>query len=384
MCLKYRLYAFPIHARLPFPFNSGNHMFKQILTQLETNHCQNTHLDLSGKKLDDDAIAALVSAVKKNTFVQSINLTRNAIQDRGALLCLELIDTHPTLKKIYFDYNAIGYIGSEALCSRNLQKSKHPHLDLSHRHLSTRRMTRLVWALQKNGYIQSLDLSHTRIQLKSARLLTQLLKIHPTRLQQICVASAHIGNWGASMLAEGLYHNRGLRVLDISNNEIGDQGAQALAEAIRANTTLECLNIAQNPIGIKATKSLILAFSSNTREIDLELHSKHKTPKERAQVSRNLKASLPSDTPIKISFCMESESDTESSESDTRTKASSSDSAKTSSDEKAFPIQKPEKPIQFSKVHTRAKQEIESYLEKPPVTRPGCSYAFRTKKFSQP
>ena len=59
------------------------------------------------------------------------------------------------------------------------------------------------------------------------------------RLWGLELENAFINCDGAVALAEGLKHNRALRVLSLRSNEIGDRGAAALAEV----TYLPCLTL---------------------------------------------------------------------------------------------------------------------------------------------
>ncbi len=73
----------------------------------------------------------------------------------------------------------------------------------------------------------------------------------------------HIGDAGASDLAEWLKINHSVEALDLTCNEIGDIGAKNLASALKCNTSLTTLDLSENKFGNASIKELAVALKIN-------------------------------------------------------------------------------------------------------------------------
>ena len=82
----------------------------------------------------------------------------------------------------------------------------------------------------------------------------------------------HIGNEGASILAEALRTNNTLHTINLSGNQIKDEGAESIAQALRENNTIRTINLDGNEIGNEGatsfSKTLLVNNSIDTIELN--------------------------------------------------------------------------------------------------------------------
>ena len=129
----------------------------------------------------------------------------------------------------------------------------------------------LVKGLEKNGYLQILQLSHNDLgDDASVTMLAEVIKKNQS-LQILDFSHNSIGDKGAVMLAEALRENQSLQILNLSYNSIGDKGAVMLAEALRENQTLQSLNLACNHISDEGVSAFVNALKENRSLYFLEL-----------------------------------------------------------------------------------------------------------------
>ena len=129
----------------------------------------------------------------------------------------------------------------------------------------------LVKALEKNGYLQILQLSHNDLgDDASVTMLAEVIKKNQS-LQILDFSHNSIGDKGAVMLAEALRENQSLQILNLSDNSIGDKGAVMLAEALRENQTLQSLNLACNHISDEGVSAFVNALKENRSLYFLDL-----------------------------------------------------------------------------------------------------------------
>jgi hypothetical protein len=83
-------------------------------------------------------------------------------------------------------------------------------------------------------------------------------------LTSIDVYSNHIGDEGASALADALKVNKSVMAIYLGDNGIGAEGASALADALKVNTSFTKIFLGNNAIGREGAAALIDALQVNT------------------------------------------------------------------------------------------------------------------------
>ena len=100
-----------------------------------------------------------------------------------------------------------------------------------------------------------IDLSQRGLQASDARLVKMAL-LQNAHLTVLKLGYNHLGNDGASTLADGIRQHKSLASLDLGFNNIGDPGCTALAKAVSSSPPLRTLYLAGNLIRQEGAISL--------------------------------------------------------------------------------------------------------------------------------
>lgn len=177
---------------------------------------QMSQFEFVANQIDDSEMDILTSSFKHNSHLTTLNVAQNAITFRGIENLSKNLISVRTLTKLNLSNNKIGTVGLLYL----VPFLKHQHL---------------------------IDLELTGIEFGSAGAheLSLMLKTHPT-LVKLKLGYNLLYNEGTCYIAEALYENRILRLLDLKFSNVGDKGAQALIRALRYNKYLQQLGLEGN------------------------------------------------------------------------------------------------------------------------------------------
>ncbi|XP_068748892.1 nucleotide-binding oligomerization domain-containing protein 2-like isoform X2 [Montipora capricornis] len=192
-------------------------------------------LTLFSCNIDDASAAALAELLRgKNSTLELLGLSHNAIGDVGADALAKGLKENSTLTKLNLSCNAIGDVGADSLAKGLKENSTLERLELYNNAIGEVGADSLAKGLKENSTLISLDLSNNAIGDVGADALAKGLKENST-LEWLHLSGNAIGEVGADALAKGLKENSTLISLDLSNNAIGDVGADALAKGLKEN-----------------------------------------------------------------------------------------------------------------------------------------------------
>ena len=229
-----------------------------------------TSLWLSHNSIGDEGANSLSKALRVNTSLISLNLSCNPIGAEGAHSLSEALRVNTSLTSLYLSYNSIGDEGANSLSEALRVNTSLTSLWLSHNSIGDEGAKPLPEALRANTSLTSLDLSDNSIGDKGTNSLSEALRVN-TSLTFLDLSDNSIGDEGANSLSEALRVNTSLTSLDLSNNSISDEGANSLSKALRGNTSLTSLDLSDNSIGDEGANSLSEALTVNTSLTSLYL-----------------------------------------------------------------------------------------------------------------
>ena len=229
-----------------------------------------TSLDLSRNSIADEGANSLSQALRVNTSLTSLNLFSNSICAKGANSLSQALKVTTSLTSLDLGWNSIGDEGANSLSQALTVNTSLTSVDLSKNSIGTEGTNSLSQALRVNTSLTSLNLSGNSIGHEGANFLSQALRLN-TSLTSLSLRGNPIGDEGANSLSEVLRVNASLTSLDLSHNSIGDEGADSLSHALRVNTSLTFLNLFSNSICVKGANSLSEALRVNTSLTFLDL-----------------------------------------------------------------------------------------------------------------
>ena len=218
---------------------------------------------------------ALGRALRLNTSLKELNLTRSMIGDDGATALGVALQHNTALMVLMLFGNNIGVEGATALGAALQKNSTLMVLDLGGNNIGDEGATALGEALQRNtSALTALDFRLNKIGDVGATALGMALQLNTT-LTYVNLSMNNIGVEGARALGESLQINTTLLELYFSGNFITVEGATAVGKALEHNTTLRVLYLGGNDFGVGGAIALCVALQHNTTLTTLDLHDLH-------------------------------------------------------------------------------------------------------------
>jgi hypothetical protein len=232
------------------------------------------------------AAATLASALRSPLCrLESLNLSENYVDDRGAASLAGALRASRTLAELNLRDNGVTDVGAAAL-AQALPGSRLAALDLSsNAGIGVDACVAFAHALAASPHhhagappprLRALSLGGCGVGDAGARVLGDALPAC-TSLALLSLFSAGIGDAGAAALAAGLARNASLTSLCLFGNAVRDAGAAALATALRANATCTSLDLFDNDIHLSGVAALVDVIAPGggaapaLREVRLEL-----------------------------------------------------------------------------------------------------------------
>ena len=135
-------------------------------------------------------------------------------------------------------------------------------LELSRNALGNRGAKKIGDALITNRTLKVLDVSLNAISSRGCVSIANGTRDNST-LKELCISWNAIGDIGGKALGEALASNRALRTLDISQCAIGENATCAISKGLRKNTTLKVLKMDHTRCGETGGKKLMAMLTRN-------------------------------------------------------------------------------------------------------------------------
>jgi hypothetical protein len=224
-----------------------------------------------GRLVEDIAMGAAQSGLKKNTTLRELTLER----PRGATTLSPILTSlcdHPLLRRLRLHGYTIDLTGLETVLLSDT--SKITELDI-HRDGGPPMigLTRVIQALARRPMLTMLELHCCPLSRDEAKQLGMVL-YSISSLQSLALKDRTLGRDALTELAPALYHNTSIKVLDISSNRLDDiESARLLQEIIRRNKTVTTLALSGNPLGktIGAVDPIAEGLGSNSTLLKIDL-----------------------------------------------------------------------------------------------------------------
>jgi Ran GTPase-activating protein (RanGAP) involved in mRNA processing and transport len=236
-----------LHINFPVTGGPSSLALENMLTH--TQSLRSLSLICTGCRLEDRAVAAYRSGLKRNTTLQELTLEFRWDSTTIPSILTSLRE-HPHLRRLCLHGYVVNLTGLETVLLSDT--SKITELDIHNTFYEGPPMiglTRVLRALGCRPTLTKLGLHHCGLGRDNARLLCMALCNVPS-LQSLVLRYNDLGNAGLAELAPALYHNTSIKVLDISWNDLEDmESAIILRDIIRRNKTMTTLDLSRNGFG---------------------------------------------------------------------------------------------------------------------------------------
>jgi Ran GTPase-activating protein (RanGAP) involved in mRNA processing and transport len=241
-----------------------------------TQSLRTLRLDCPVGPLEDIAVAAARSGLKKNTTLRelTLNFPRGATNVSPILTSLR---DHPLLQRLYLRGHVADVTGLETVLLSDTSKITEldifnwvgggPHITVG--------LTRVLQALGSHPTLTKLGLRGFRLGRDEFRLMRVAVCNTPS-LQALVLRSGTLGRAELAELAPVLYHNTSIKVLDIMDNGLIDmESAEILRGIIRRNKTITTLDLSMNPFveTTGAVECIADGLGSNSTLLNIDLSS---------------------------------------------------------------------------------------------------------------
>jgi serine/threonine protein kinase len=196
-------------------------------------------LDVSRNEIDDTGAIALARAVEVSQSLLYVYLYGNAFQDAGSIAIADALRVNTTVKALDMSQNRVGVAGGAAFGGTLRANATLRDLNLSFAHLGAGGVAALAGGLAVNASITALNLGTNAMGDDGAVALAAAVRVNDSLTALTCINNA-IGDLGAAAFADALRFKAtgALTSLDLCRNQIADVGAVALVSALQVNGTL--------------------------------------------------------------------------------------------------------------------------------------------------
>jgi hypothetical protein len=225
--------------------------------------------------LEDIAVAAVSSGLKKNTTLRELTL-EFAPETTNVSPILTSLCNHPLLRRLCLRGKGVNLTGLETVLLSRTSKITELVIDWACGSQPTMGLTRVLQALARHPALTKLGLS-CPLGRDEARLLRLALCSMPS-LQSLDLACSGLNSVGLAELAPAFYRNTSMKLLDISFNGVADtESASILRNILRRNKTMTALDLGGNRFGLTAGAFDYIAdgLGSNSTLLKIDLSYCH-------------------------------------------------------------------------------------------------------------
>ncbi|KAI3773082.1 hypothetical protein L6452_04280 [Arctium lappa] len=235
------------------------------------------YLNLSDNALGEKGIRAFEELLSSQSNLEELYLINNGISEEAAKAVCELIPSTKKLKILHFHNNMTGDEGAVAI-SELLRKS--PLLEdfrCSSTRVGSEGGVPLSEALATCTHLKKLDLRDNMFGVEAGVALSKSISVF-TNLTEIYLSYLNLENEGALALSNALKDSAAsLEVIDMAGNDITSEAAPGLAACFVAKKeSLTKINLSENELGDEGTiviaKALKEEFPRLT-EVDLSVNA---------------------------------------------------------------------------------------------------------------
>lgn len=260
---------------------SGTRVNARVVAQLERRDA-----DASCAGLGTRGAIAIAAGVTENDVTESLNVSRNRIDDDGVAALCEAATRAARLRSLNFSDNSVSIAIAET-CAKAMKRVKVLNFSacgvddacakalfamlcgedyaLETLSLSKNRLTcgqAIGDALEANGALRELDVSWNALDASACAHIARGLKRNE-KLEYLSLAWNGIGDEGGKYIGDSLRTNRSIIELDMSRCRLGCDACMVISEGLRTNDSLTTLRLDHNACGEDGGRHLMHMLLAN-------------------------------------------------------------------------------------------------------------------------
>lgn len=210
--------------------------------------CQLRYLNLSNNALGEKGVRAFSELLKSQRELEELYLMNDGISEEAARAVCELIPSTDRLKVLHFHNNMTGDEGAIAISKLLNHAPLLEDFRCSSTRVGSEGGVALAEALHNCIHLKKIDLRDNMFGVEAGVALSKGLPVF-SDLTEIYLSYLNLEDEGSKALATVLKESAPLlEVLDMAGNDISAEAAPALAECISAKQYLAKLNLAENEL----------------------------------------------------------------------------------------------------------------------------------------
>ena len=239
----------------------GNIIFKTFINQQSIiNLDLSSHEGVNRNRLTSKGLNNIFEFLKKNLFVEKLNLSGNSLKNVGCNLIFKGLNNNITLKELSIGNNDITEKGLKQGL-KYINNSKLIALNLSGNSIKNEGIILFVNNLRHFHELRSLNISNCNIEYKGFKELLKVLQ-NVRRIESLDISNNKLNSEKFEEL-KTYFTSFGLKYLNLSRCHLGDESSFYLGECLLVNETIKKLNISNNKITDNGFKSFVKLLSNN-------------------------------------------------------------------------------------------------------------------------
>lgn len=226
-------------------------------------------LNLSDNALGEKGVRAFSSLLKSQNSLENLYFMNNGISEDAAQAICELVPCNGNLRVLHFHNNMSGDGGAQALAGFVRTATKIEDFQFSSTRVGTDGAVALVEALRAGNSLKRLDLRDNMYGPEGGLALAETLKLHP-ELREVYLSDLGLEDEGATAVLKALAEvGSNVEVLELGGNEITEKAAPALVSCIRALKSLRRLVLSENELKDKGTVAVSQALLEGHESLEV-------------------------------------------------------------------------------------------------------------------
>jgi Ran GTPase-activating protein 1 len=231
-----------------------------------------TSLNLSDNALGEKGVRAFSTLLKSQTSLQALYFMNSGISEDAARAICELLPSAQEIRILHFHNNMTGDAGAEVLAELVKRSPNLEDFQFSSSRVGIEGGIALAESLQSCKMLRRIDVHDNMFGPDGGFALAKMLRMH-TQLAEVYLSDLGLEDDGTVAVAEALANGATyLRVLELGGNEITAKAVSAIAACVQSLKFLTRLNLAENELKDKGAVVVCQALISGheaLKELDL-------------------------------------------------------------------------------------------------------------------